>query len=200
MLVFEVMTRDPITVQPGTPVKRALAMLAERGITSMPVVSGSGVVCGVVSEADLIRELLAKDPRAHEVPIHEAPARPVTVDQVMSAHPVTVHGDDDLVEAVDLLTSTMVKSVPVVDRKGRLQGMLSRSDIVRLLARADEDIERQVDELLRSTGIEGWLVGVQDGTVHLLGPERTSDALVARLLAETVPGVLSVETSQEPRP
>ncbi len=101
----------------------------------------------------------------------------------MSPHPVTVHPETDLAEAVELLTSTTVKSVPVVDRQGYLKGVLSRSDIVRLLARADAEIQREVDELLRSTGLKDWLVDVQDGAVQLLGPEDSDDTLVARLLA-----------------
>jgi hypothetical protein len=81
--------------------------------------------------------------------------------------------------------------------------MSLRSDIVRLLARSDDEIAREVDELLRSTGLEGWLVDVQDGSVELLGPDTSpdadSDATVVRLLAETVPGVLDVTTTPEGR-
>lgn len=197
MLVFEVMTREPVTVRPGTRIKAALALLAEHNVTALPVATASGKVCGVVSEADLIRELLPRDPRAHEIPPIDDRSRPATVDDVMTPHPVTVYPETDLAEAVELLTSTTVKSVPVVDRGGHLRGVLSRSDIVRLLARADDEIQRQVDDLLRTTGVEGWLVDVQDGTVQLLGPEHAHDTLVARLLAATVPGVVEVRARTE---
>lgn len=199
MLVGEVMSRDPITVGPHTTIKTALGLLAEHRVTSLPVVIGTGEVVGVVSEADLIRELLARDPRAHEIPREDTRSPSSTVGQVMSNHPVTVHPDTDVVQAVDLLTSTTVKSVPVVDHDGYLAGVLSRSDVVRLLSRADDDIERAIDELLRSTGLDGWLVDVQDGSVQLLGPERSKDTLLARLLAETVPGVIDVATRTEGR-
>lgn len=203
MLVFEVMTKDPVTVPEGTPVKTALARLAELRVTSLPVVGRDGKVVGVVSEADLIRELLARDPRVHEIPPPRHTERPTVVDEVMTRHPVSVTPDSDLVDAVELLTSTTVKCLPVIDRKGTLHGVVSRSDIVRLLARSDDDIEREVDELLRSTGLEGWLVDVHDGSVELLGPDKSpnagSDATVVRLLAETVPGVLDVTTRPEGR-
>lgn len=199
MLVYEVMTREPATVGPHATIKTALGLLAEHRVTALPVVSGAGGVIGVVSEADLIRELLACDPRAHEIPQPDNRSRSSTVEQVMSTHPVTVHPDADLVQAVDLLTSTTVKSLPVVDRAGRLAGVLSRSDVIRLLARADHDIEREVDELLRSTGLEDWLVEVEEGLVTLLGPERSTNSLLVRLLAETVPGVIDVTTRTEHR-
>src|SRR5687767_3823774 len=109
MLVFEVMTQEPVTVRPDTRIKTALALLAEHRVTALPVVTTAGKVCGVVSEADLIRELLPRDPRAYEIPPVDDRSRPATVQDVMTPHPVTVHPETDLVEAVELLTSTMVK-------------------------------------------------------------------------------------------
>jgi CBS domain-containing protein len=200
MLVHEVMSREPITVRPDTTIKDALALLAEHRVTSLPVVSGGRTVIGMVSEADLIRDLLASDPRAHEIPPGEHQARPRVVDQVMSTPVVTTSPETDLAEAVELLTSTTVKSLPVVDHRGRLLGVLSRSDVVGLLATADLRIEAQVDELLRSSGLDGWLVEVQDGTVSLQGPDDATDAMVARLLARTVPGVLEVSLRDGERP
>jgi CBS domain-containing protein len=187
MLVHEVMSKGVVTVAPDTTVKHALALLAQHRVTALPVVTAdTGLLCGVVSEADLIQDLLASDPRAVEIPRADVRSKPTNVEEIMSGHPVTVRPDTDLVMAVELLTSTAVKSLPVVDRRGRLEGVLSRSDIVRLLARADE--------LLRTTGLQDWLVEVTDGTADLLGPEGTTEALVARLLAETVPGVIDVRT------
>ncbi len=192
MLVREVMTADPASVHPDTSIKEALGLLAELRVTSLPVVSAHREVCGVASEADLIRDLLPRDRRAHEILPTDTRTPPKVVGDVMSGHPVTVHADTDVVEAIELMTSTTVKSLPVVDRKGRLEGMLSRSDIVRLLARADQDLEREIDELLRSSGLKGWYVQVTEGTADLVGPEGTRDELVARLLAESVPGVTDV--------
>lgn len=197
MLVREVMTSRPVTVRPETPLKIALGLLAEHRVTALPVVTGDRVV-GIVSEADLIRDLLPPDPRAHEIPPEGRPDRPLLVSEVMSTHVVTTTPDADLVEAVDLLTDSTAKCLPVVDRRDRLRGVLSRSDVVRLLARADDRIEAEVDELLRSSGLPGWLVEVSDGTASLTGPDRSPDEVVARLLAQTVPGVLDVTTSVGP--
>ena len=82
MLVKDVMTRDPITVVPSVGITAAMTPLAVAGITSMPVVDDERHLSGIVSEADLIRDL-ADDPRAHERPIAIRPVHPPhTVDDV----------------------------------------------------------------------------------------------------------------------
>ncbi|HEX5086434.1 MAG TPA: CBS domain-containing protein [Nocardioides sp.] len=192
MLARELMTPDPVTVTESTPVKTALGLLAEHRITSLPVVGRDGALHGVVSEADLIKDIVAPDRRAHEVPVHEWLDRPMLVAQVMSPHAITVHPEDDLADVVELLTSTTIKSVPVVGGDGRVVGMLSRSDVVRVLARADDDLASDVDELLTSVGLGEWLAEVRDGVVSLTGPDGSADGETAVLVARTVPGVVEV--------
>jgi CBS domain-containing protein len=197
MLVREVMSNECITVPIGTPVKSALALLASAGITSMPVVSQNGKLRGIVSEADLIRDGVDADARRHEIP-REAQFvdRPGYVDDIMTTHVVSVGPDTDLAEAVELMTSMSVKSLPVLDRRGRALGMVSRSDVVRMLARADHDLERDVDAALESVGLHDWLVEVNDGMVELVAPRRAvDDQGLARVMAGTVPGVVDVRIS-----
>jgi CBS domain-containing protein len=193
MLVREVMTPRPLTVHPSTETKTALRLLDQHAVTSMPVVDANSRIVGVVSEADLVREALPHDPRAHMIPPAESvrPPRPRTVGEAMNRHPVAVHGDADLADAVDLMTSTAVKSLPVVDGRGCVVGMVSRRDVVHLLARDDDRIEGQVDDLYRAAGVD-WLVRVDDGTVTVEGPEDRSSRAIATSLAKTVAGVTDV--------
>jgi CBS domain-containing protein len=193
MFVQDVMTADPVTVEVETSVKDALVLLARHGVTSLPVVGPGSRIRGVVSEADLIRESVARDPRVQEMPIEGCGVVPPrTVQEVYTPRAVVVRPDDDLATAVELMTSTTVKSLPVVDRHQRLVGIISRSDVVRLLARADSSIEGEVDELLRSIGYPNWLVEVHDGVVDVTGPEGESEGALARTVAGTVPGVVDV--------
>jgi CBS-domain-containing membrane protein len=199
MLVKEFMTTGVATVSPETSIKRALRMLADHRVTAAPVVDSAGVVVGVVSEADLIRDRLEPDPRAHlGRPVTRMPDKvDVTVADVMSRPVIHVHPEEDLVDALSRLTSARVKSLPVVDEWGRVAGMISRSDLVRLLARSDAEIEVEVADLLRETVGGSWHVEVHSGVVRLTGTDATiHDAGSAELLAGTVPGVLAVEQSQ----
>ena len=56
------------------------------------------------------------------------------VADVMSTHPVTVDGGTDLAVATELMTSSAIKSLPVVEH-GRVVGVISRRDVIRVLAR-----------------------------------------------------------------
>ena len=197
MLVREVMSNEAITVPLGRPVKSALAMLESARITSMPVVSANGELRGIVSEADLIHDGVSADSRLHEIQREDFLIdRHQYVDEVMTTRVLTVGPDSDLAEAVDLMTTTGVKSVPVVAADGRVLGVVSRSDVVTLLARADHDLERDVDAALASVGLRDWLVEVNDGTVELVAPARAvDDRGLARVVAGTVPGVATVHVS-----
>jgi CBS domain-containing protein len=194
MLVRELMTRQPVVTSPRTRTKVALRLLDQHLITSMAVVDAENRIVGVVSEADLVRASAPlPDARAHMIPSHGDPhlGGPQTVGDVMNRHPVVVHAETDVAEAVELMTSTAVKSLPVVDERRRVIGMLSRRDVVHLLARDDDRVEREVDELFREAGVD-WLVRVQDGLVNVEGPQDAQARALAESLAASVPGVVGV--------
>ncbi|MCW2817048.1 MAG: hypothetical protein JWN84_4503 [Nocardioides sp.] len=195
MLVQDIMTLDPVTVVPTASVKQALELLDLHRITSLPVVLTGGRLCGVVSEADLIRELVPHDPRAHlNRSFDHGRVHPATVGDVMTAHAVTVSPGTELTVAVDLLTSTTVKSVPVVDDQGCVRGVLSRADVVRCFARADAGLAQDVLDALGSVGLHDLGVEVCDGIVSLAGLDALGrgDSTLARVMVSSVPGVVEV--------
>ena len=191
MLVRDVMTTTVVSVTPDATVRQALRLLDAHSITSLPVVDEEGRLAGVVSEADLLRESVPEDARSRMLPVdipRDVPAR--TVGDVMTTHPVTLSPSDDLAVAVDLLTSTAVKSAPVVDH-GAVAGVLSRRDVVHLLARDDERIEAEVSALFLTDGTD-WVAEVEDGVVTVTGPATDAEQRVADALATSVRGVVAV--------
>jgi CBS domain-containing protein len=96
----------------------------------MPVVDASGLLVGVVTEADVLRVVTPGD--EHRGSTQEA--LPATVGGLMRPLPITVPPDCDLPTATDLMTCTAIKSLPVV-QDGRVVGLVSRSDLIRGLAR-----------------------------------------------------------------
>ncbi len=193
MLVQEVMTPEPTTVARETTVKQAAEILAGRQISALPVLDHEGRVCGVVSEADLIRETFLPDARGHLRPVdYGARDLPNSVEDVMTPHAITVHETTDVAEVADLMTSTGVKSLPVIDDDGRLVGVVSRSDLVKVRARADDVIERELDAKLVAMGHPDWRATVTEGDVEIAGPVTEIDRSMAHVIASTIPGVVQV--------
>jgi CBS domain-containing protein len=191
MLVREVMSQPPVTVNDTATIKTAIMLFERHDVSAMPVIDAAGHLTGVISEADVIREMVMPDQRVHEKPIHLSalPLHAVVAD-VMSTHPVTVPSEAELATAAELMTTTAVKSLPVLHRN-RLVGVVSRRDIIRVLARSDERIEADVDELFRQTGYD-WLVEVREGVAVIDGPVVESEQGLARTLASTVPGIVAI--------
>jgi CBS domain-containing protein len=191
MLVREVMTSPVVTVIPGTTVKQAVRLLDEHRITAMPVVDDGGHLVGVVSEADVLRDCLLPGRRTQERLVEiSAPQAHLVVTDVMTHLPMSVSPDDDLSQAVELMVDTQVKSLPVV-ALGRVVGIVSRRDVIAVLARQDALIESEVDEALRVAGLE-CSVDVDDGVVHLRDEDDPEILRVAQVIAASVPGVVGV--------
>lgn len=191
MWVREAMTSPVVTVTEDMSVRAALKLLDRHRVTSLPVVDDAGRVVGIVSEADLVRDAVLRDQRKRIIPqdVTDTPP-PRRVGDVMTAHPVTVTGTDDLADAVELLTTTTVKSLPVLE-EGHVVGVLSRRDVVHLLAREDERIEADVVELFRAEDVD-WLVDVDEGVVRVNGPADEPERRLAQALAGSVTGVVAV--------
>lgn len=190
MLVREVMTAPAVTVHASASVKEAMMLLEKHHITSMPVLDYTGRLAGVVSEADILRDMVRPDDRAHVRQVERPYEDPRQVGEVMSTLAMTVHADTDLSEAVELMMDSAVKSLPVVE-DDQVIGVVSRSDVVHALARSDQRIRAEVDDLLRSTGYD-WQAEVVDGVVFVSGPSGAAERRVADAVAGAVTGVLSV--------
>jgi CBS domain-containing protein len=203
VLVSELMTSDVVAVDTECPLDAAVRLLADRRVSALPVVDRSGLVVGILSEADVLRLHLAADSRAHLRPLAatttEEAAWPRFVDAVMTPDPVTVHRGADVSEVAACMADTGWKSIPVVDDHGALCGIVSRSDVIRVLGRADAEIWTQVVHDIASVAGEGCTVQVHRGVVTLSGLASESAARVAAAIASTAPGVRSVVVDSTPR-
>jgi CBS domain-containing protein len=117
----------------------------------------------------------------------------------MTPDPITVQDTGDVAEVAALLAEKGWKSLPVV-RGRRLVGVISRSDVMRLLAITDEEIAAQVAEDFASLGRDDWRVMVRDGVAVVTGAAQGREARLARAIAETAPGVRHVVVEQPAAP
>lgn len=197
MRARDIMTRSVLSVQPSVPVAKATAILAKRGFTALPVTDEAGDLVGIVTEADLIGNRFPVSEQAAEAAAANGPG--ATVDEVMTAPVVGVSHDTDVsVVAREMLTGRR-RSLPIVDGN-RLVGVVTRRDIVRALARTDEEVAADVRAKLGVIGgLSRWSVQVGNGEVVLVDRYReASDRAVAQALVESVPGVITVSVLAAP--
>ena len=144
--VREVMTADPVTVTPATPVGQAAALMLERRINGLPVVDGAGSLVGVICQSDLIAEqkklplpsfftlldgyipLTSLKHLEREVERIAA----ANVGQAMTPNPVTVGPETPLSQAAALMVDRNFHTLPVVEG-GRLVGVVGKEDLLRAL-------------------------------------------------------------------
>jgi predicted transcriptional regulator len=192
MLVRELMTSPATSLRAGSRLEAAVQVLAAQHISAVPIVDSINHVVGIVSEADILAERIAPDPRAQLRSV-EDPSEPWhrLVDDVMTPDPVTVQENADVGRVAELLSDTGWKSLPVV-RGLQLVGIISRSDILRALTTPDIEIEERVVDDLAQIGREEWTVTVAEGVVTVRGPLPGRETRLATAIAETAPGVRRV--------
>ena len=195
----DIMTRPVSTVRPSTSVTQAANLLTKNGFSALPVVDEDGQLAGIVTEADLIvNRFPGALPAGAGGPGPAVdPAR--TVGDVMTTPVIGVSHDADVSVVVREMVVHHRRCVPIIDGS-RLVGVVTRRDIVRVLARSDQDIALDVRSHLKYLGGSArWSVQVTDGEVILSDQfDEASDRLVAIALAEAVPGAIraTVRSSQ----
>lgn len=194
MRVKDVMTTPVVTLRPEAPIKEAAALLVRHGISGAPVVGEGDELVGIVSESDLMVLETSPDPRSRILHARWRWFRiPRRVEEVMTREVVTLPEGADVADAARLMLERRLKRIPVVT-EGRVVGIVSRRDVLRLLARSDAEIEAEIAELLND---EILMLGrfeadVEDGVVTLSGPDERRARRLAELLARSVGGVVGV--------
>jgi CBS domain-containing protein len=223
MRARDLMTRDPVTLPPDTPLALVARILAERGISGAPVVDTDGRLLGMVTESDLIRRLAAPEDEPRNwlaeffTPAGRQAARFArthgqTARDVMTTGLVTAQEDTPIAVIAKVFEERGVRRVPVV-RDGKLVGIVARADLIRSLLvpegslaedAPDERIRREIAEAMRQQPwVDAFFIypEVRDGVVSFRGYCRNDEVKRAlRVLAEAVPGVKGVEVMVEKPP
>ncbi|MFE0632580.1 CBS domain-containing protein [Streptomyces sp. NPDC058864] len=195
--VGDVMTRKVVAVALGTSFKEIVRTLEQWKVSALPVVAGGTRVVGVVSEADLLRKEERREDDAPPVGAGPDKAAAVTAGELMTAPAITVHEDAPLARAARAMALHRVKRLPVVDADGALRGVVSRGDLLKVFLRTDEDLTRDVRELIAGELLpEAWQsvdVEAADGVVTVSGllTDRSLVPVVARMV-RSVEGVVDV--------
>lgn len=200
MRAKDIMTTPVITVTRDTPIKRVAALLVERKIGAVPVVDKADELVGIVSETDLVPLESTPDTRSRITARKWRRYRvPRTAAEVMMRDVAVLPEDADVAEVARLMLEHRVRHLPIVSER-HVVGIVSRRDILKVLARTDAEIARDLDRVLRDDIVARgqYRASVIDGVVTLTGPADPENRRFAELLARTIPGVIEVSFSEEP--
>ena len=117
--VSQAMTSTPRSIESGGSVVEAARLMASENVGSLPVVDGDRLV-GIVTDRDLVLQVLAKDLDPSKV----------TISEVASENPVVAKPDEALDAALQRMAQEQIRRLPVVD-DGRLVGILAQADVAR---------------------------------------------------------------------
>ena len=217
MKAKDIMTRDVATVRSDTSVRDIAALMMEKHISGVPVLSDDGTIIGIVSQSDLLHRAEVGTERKHKwwfrlfadsdaAAREYAKAHGLRARDIMSRYVISVHQDAELRDVADILDSHRIKRVPVLD-EGRLVGIISRGDLVRALSQVqvakvatrieNAALHKALSDRIKS---QSWIndsyinVAVNDGVVELWGFVVSADQHSAlRALVEETEGVRRVD-------
>lgn len=123
MRVEEIMTMDPSSVTPDTPINEAALIMKDQNVGMLPVVESEGSVklVGVITDRDIAIRHVAEGHNTNTCPVREAMTEAVT----------TCRPDDDVEDVMNLMGKEQVRRIPIVDERGSLVGVVAQADISR---------------------------------------------------------------------
>ena len=201
MKVTEIMSFPVITVSPDDTISHAAQLLVEYGISALPVLDSDGELVGIVSEADMLPLEERPDPRSQATPLGPTSGHvPETVLEIMTTHVLSVAATDEVSLAARIMIEAGIKRVPVM-RDGCVVGIVSRRDLVGVIARKDVDVVGELAGRLTEAGVieSGRAVTVVSGVAEVEVMPDSAHRRLAESIALTVPGVLEVRF-KNPRP
>ena len=142
MLVGNFCTRDVVVVSRETGVLEAAHLMREQHVGNVIVVEvrdGSRVPVGIVTDRDLVMQVMARD----------VSAEALSMQDVMSPTLETVSEKDQVLETLEKMRKHGIRRMPVVDSKGALAGILTLDDILSLLASSLHDMAALIGREIR---------------------------------------------------
>jgi CBS domain-containing protein len=158
--IDDVMTKDLVTVTPDTPFKDVVDRLVASDVSGVPVVDQSGTLLGIVTEADLVSKAAYGGHRRRALAVladllsareHHWVTKSLgsVAADVMTTNMIVCDPAEDVSVVARRMLGRGVKRVPVV-HEGRLVGMVSRKDLLKMFDRPDDEIAADVVKVLTS--------------------------------------------------
>lgn len=207
MLAKDLMTSKVVTVGPGNSIWHAAQKMLEHDVSGLPVVDDSGRLAGMLTQGDLLHRIELGTETAPVAPEQRlgayVKAHSWNVGDVMTATVISAEEEMPIHAVATLMDRHRIRRMPVV-RDGKLVGIISRKDLLRVIAAARRDTIPPGNDAMRrailarlaeNTDLRGAqvTVTVSGGVVHLGGTVGSdAERQAVRVTAESVRGVEGV--------
>lgn len=150
MRVRELMNRNLVTIAASGSCRDAVARMHRARVRHLPVLSGDGTLVGVITDRDLRHHLFSPPVyRAIGTSPIDTLLQAARVGDIMSAPAVTVESSQDIAEAAGVMLRDKIGSLPVVEG-GRLVGIITETDLLREICRADQTCSPDLTDVVVS--------------------------------------------------
>ncbi|GMQ79512.1 MAG: hypothetical protein BMS9Abin02_2109 [Anaerolineae bacterium] len=133
-LIKDWMTRDVQTITPNTTVPEAHRLMTQNNIRRLPVLDGGRLV-GIVTRGD-VRGAEASDATSLSIWELNYLLSRLEISEVMTKTPITVSPESTIREAAQTMLDNKISGLPVADDEGKVVGIITESDIFRLVVTA----------------------------------------------------------------
>jgi len=139
MKVADIMQRDVKTILQGSALTEAAKLMTNAKISGLPVLDVDDKLIGIISEADFLASLDVHGGSAiqelFDTIIRKRRARKkmgTIVDDIMTKDPICISADSSLRQALELMNKNRIKRLVITSEGGRVEGILSRADLIKL--------------------------------------------------------------------
>lgn len=133
LTVRSLMSPSPVTLAPDDLVLDAMRAMRERGVRHIPIVAKDGRLTGLVTEVDILRKVLHGKAMTGEEKYHATLDVMLPLEDVMVRDVATLKPTELVAAAVALFLERKIRCAPIVDDAGKLQGIVTESDLMLLL-------------------------------------------------------------------
>jgi CBS-domain-containing membrane protein len=199
-LVCDVMTRDVLVARPEATFRELVRLIEDHHVHALPVVDELGRVLGIVAESDLLIKEELTEGHVRTPLQRRGRARPAgtTAGEIMTSPVVTIDSSQTLGQAARVFHQRHLGRLPVVEDDGRLIGIVTRSDLLTVFLRSDEDLLVAVQEAIAAAVDDSpsctISATVDDGVVVLQGSAPLlSQVMVVGDRVRRVPGIVHLD-------
>jgi CBS domain-containing protein len=127
---------EVVSVSPDTSAVDVAKIMDRKNVGSVVVVGGDGRPAGIITDRDMIVRIVAKDKRPEDV----------QAEAFMTRDPITFTEGMQVTDAMEMMMQKGIRRMPIVDRNGRLTGIVTQDDIIRMLGEEISYIARNIEK------------------------------------------------------